>query len=70
MTGSTNNPERRAAEHFGDGYRGLMYCAHTDNMMLRENAFLRSKRWPENTHQRSNSQEDDGYVYIIVGQKY
>ena len=64
--GITKDPERRRGEHQGEGYKGIMYCAPTQNMELAENKLLEVCPCYANRQRRSNASPDPGYVYIIV----
>ena len=65
--GSTTDPQRRRGEHErDDGYYGIMYYAHTKNMMLAEDKLLEFYPDSENIQRYSNARSKPGYVYIIV----
>lgn len=67
--GSTNNPNRRKNEYSHNGYKGTMYYSSTLNMKKDENTLLGLKNWRENTQAKSNVHSEQGYVYIIIGER-
>ena len=66
--GSSINPWDRARAHHRDGFRGILYCTRTKNMMTAEDKLL-ANRGRHNKYEWSGADERSGYVYTIVGQK-
>lgn len=66
--GSTINPNSRASSYASDGYRGTMYVVSTNNMRRSEDRLLAAGT-RHNVQSYSNAAEDEGFVYVIVGQR-
>src|SRR3569832_1862599 len=60
--------------HEAAGFVGTFYCFKSDNMRMSETTLLDTLRDTSrrhyNSHDRSDADSDDGYVYVIVGYCY
>lgn len=68
--GATKNIGERTNQYKNEGYSGTAYFAKTTNMMKAENKLLSMRPYAHNVHKKSNSSNENGFVYLFEAKKY